>query len=161
MRKAICPLLSAFSVCLDFFSYRIRFVKSVVLTVVYENCHTYVAYRFKNKYTLKSYLYQRKYVHRLNTYFVHIIYVLDYICLSQAGIDTEMLTIALEPEAAALYVKHLPVQRRVDGKEGDVFQTFSPGSKYIVVDAGGSFQISLTQSYIIHSRLANNLGIMN
>lgn len=57
--------------------------------------------------------------------------------LTQAGIDTEMLTIALEPEAAAIYIKHLPVERRVDGKEGDVFQTFSSGSKYIVVDAGG------------------------
>lgn len=51
--------------------------------------------------------------------------------LTQAGIDTEMLTIALEPEAAAIYIKQL------DGKEGDVFQTFSSGSKYIVVDAGG------------------------
>lgn len=57
--------------------------------------------------------------------------------VTQAGIDTDMLTIALEPEAAALYVKHLPVERSVDGKKGDVFQTFSSGSKYIVVDAGG------------------------
>lgn len=48
-----------------------------------------------------------------------------------------MLTIALEPEVAANYIKHLPVEKRVDGKEGDVFQTFSPVSKYIVVDAGG------------------------
>ncbi|XP_056000508.1 heat shock 70 kDa protein 12A-like [Ostrea edulis] len=55
----------------------------------------------------------------------------------QAGIDSKMLTIALEPEAAALFVKHVPVERRVDGKAGDGFQTFSPGSKYIVVDAGG------------------------
>lgn len=55
----------------------------------------------------------------------------------KAGIDSDMLTIALEPEAAALYVKHLPVERRVDGKRGDEFHTFSPGSKYIVVDAGG------------------------
>lgn len=52
-----------------------------------------------------------------------------------------MLTIALEPEAAALYVKHLPVDKRIDGKEGDMFQTFSPGSKYIVVDAGGLLSI--------------------
>lgn len=52
-----------------------------------------------------------------------------------------MLTIALEPEAAALYVKHLPVERRVDSIEGGVFQTFSPGSKYIVVDAGGLLYI--------------------
>lgn len=55
----------------------------------------------------------------------------------EAGIDSKMLTIVLEPEAAATFVKHLPVERRVDGQEGDVFQTFSSGSKYIVVDAGG------------------------
>lgn len=48
-----------------------------------------------------------------------------------------MLTIALEPEAAALFVKHLPVERKVDGKRGDGFKTFAPGSSYIVVDAGG------------------------
>lgn len=51
--------------------------------------------------------------------------------------DNDMLTIALEPEAAALYVKHLPLERNVDGKKGDAFQTFSPGSKYIILDAGG------------------------
>ena len=55
----------------------------------------------------------------------------------QAGIDSNMLTIALEPEAAAIYVKHLPVDRRLDGEGGDLFRTFAPGSKYIVVDAGG------------------------
>lgn len=48
-----------------------------------------------------------------------------------------MLTIVLEPKAAATFVKHLPVERRVDGQEGDVFKTFAPGTKYIVVDAGG------------------------
>ena len=48
-----------------------------------------------------------------------------------------MLTIALEPEAAAIFVKHLPVDRRLDGEGGDLFKTFAPGSKYIVVDAGG------------------------
>ncbi|XP_061186444.1 heat shock 70 kDa protein 12A-like [Saccostrea echinata] len=53
------------------------------------------------------------------------------------SIDSEMLTIALEPEAAALFVKHLPVEKKIDGKEGESFQTFAPGSKYIVVDAGG------------------------
>lgn len=36
-----------------------------------------------------------------------------------------------------MYVKHLPVERRLEGEVGDVFKTFSPGSKYIVVDAGG------------------------
>ena len=50
-----------------------------------------------------------------------------------------MLTIALEPEAAAIFVKHLPVDRRFDGEGGDLFKTFAPGSKYIVVDAGGMY----------------------
>nr|XP_022297580.1 heat shock 70 kDa protein 12A-like [Crassostrea virginica] len=54
-----------------------------------------------------------------------------------AGIDSNMLTIALEPEAAAVYVKHLPVDKRLDGEGGDLLRTFAPGSKYIVVDAGG------------------------
>ena len=49
------------------------------------------------------------------------------------------MTIALEPEAAALFVKHLSVDRQLDGKGGDLFRTFAPGSKYIVVDAGGMF----------------------
>ncbi|XP_022297241.2 heat shock 70 kDa protein 12A-like [Crassostrea virginica] len=51
----------------------------------------------------------------------------------EAGIDTNDLTIALEPEAAALFVKHIQLKE----KGGDLFQTFAPGSKYIVVDAGG------------------------
>lgn len=48
-----------------------------------------------------------------------------------------MLTIALEPEAAALYVKHLPVEKRLDENNKEALQAFAPGSKYIVVDAGG------------------------
>nr|XP_022298993.1 heat shock 70 kDa protein 12A-like isoform X1 [Crassostrea virginica] len=55
----------------------------------------------------------------------------------EAGIDTDILTIALESEAAALFVKHLSIDRQLDGKGGDLFRTFVPGSKYIVVDAGG------------------------
>lgn len=55
----------------------------------------------------------------------------------KAGIDPGMLTIALEPEAAALYVKHLPVEKRLDTNKEMVLQAFAPGSKYIVVDAGG------------------------
>ncbi|XP_078341039.1 heat shock 70 kDa protein 12A-like [Crassostrea virginica] len=55
----------------------------------------------------------------------------------QAGIDTNSLTIALEPEAAALFVKHLSVDRQLHGKCRDLIRTFAPGSKYIVVDAGG------------------------
>ena len=49
------------------------------------------------------------------------------------------MTIALEPEAAALFVKHLSVDRQLDEEGGDLFRTFAPGSKYIVVDAGGMY----------------------
>lgn len=49
-----------------------------------------------------------------------------------------MLTIALEPEVAALFVKYVPVDKRVDGKVGEGFKTFASGSKYIVIDAGGT-----------------------
>lgn len=48
-----------------------------------------------------------------------------------------MLTIALEPEAAALYVKDLPVEKRICENKSVDFETFAPGSKYIVVDVGG------------------------
>lgn len=54
-----------------------------------------------------------------------------------------MLTIALEPEAAALFVKYLPVERKVDGNDKEVLQAFAAGSKYIVVDAGGQYIILL------------------
>lgn len=36
--------------------------------------------------------------------------------------DNDMLTIALEPEAVALYVKHLPLERNVDGKKAMLFK---------------------------------------
>ena len=52
------------------------------------------------------------------------------------------MTIALEPEAAAMYVKHLPVERRLEGEGGDLLRTFAPGSKYIVVDAGGKITVT-------------------
>jgi hypothetical protein len=41
------------------------------------------------------------------------------------------LKIALEPEAAALFCKYLPIEKR-----GNNFQK---GSKYMVIDAGGMF----------------------
>ena len=61
-----------------------------------------------------------------------------------------MLTIALEPEAAAIFVKHLPVDRRLDGEGGDLFKTFAPGSKYIVVDAGGMYAMMWLRQGVQH-----------
>ncbi|XP_061165022.1 heat shock 70 kDa protein 12B-like [Saccostrea echinata] len=55
----------------------------------------------------------------------------------RAGISGDQLLIALEPEAASLYCKHLPVERLQS--EGGVqgFGAFSKGSKYLVLDCGG------------------------
>ncbi|CAC5416129.1 unnamed protein product [Mytilus coruscus] len=54
-----------------------------------------------------------------------------------AGIPNSRLILALEPEAASIYCKNLPVDRIVcpDGKS--VLEVFSPGTKYLILDAGG------------------------
>ena len=56
----------------------------------------------------------------------------------QAGIDTHRLCLALEPEAASLICRYLRmnVQRGLEQKS-DVMMTFTPGTKYLVLDAGG------------------------
>ncbi|KAL3878917.1 hypothetical protein ACJMK2_031243 [Sinanodonta woodiana] len=54
----------------------------------------------------------------------------------QAGISNKQLLIALEPEAAALYCRHIPLElKEFDGTSSIV--PLSPGTRYIVVDAGG------------------------
>ena len=46
--------------------------------------------------------------------------------------------IALEPEAASLHCRHLPDTNFVGYKDNGVNKpTFEPGTKYLVVDAGG------------------------
>ena len=52
----------------------------------------------------------------------------------QAGIDGSNLSLALEPEAASLFCKFLPTEK-IGGGSG--VSCFRPGSKYIVLDAGG------------------------
>ncbi|KAL5012749.1 hypothetical protein ScPMuIL_011300 [Solemya velum] len=54
----------------------------------------------------------------------------------KAGINGDALEIALEPEAASIYCRHIPLQRTEKGGKVSV-ETFSPGSKYLVLDAGG------------------------
>ncbi|CAC5415252.1 unnamed protein product [Mytilus coruscus] len=48
----------------------------------------------------------------------------------KAGIDD--LIISLEPEAASLFCKYMPIEKGTDD-----FKTFQPGNKYIVLDCGG------------------------
>ncbi|XP_069131206.1 heat shock 70 kDa protein 12B-like [Argopecten irradians] len=50
-----------------------------------------------------------------------------------AGINGDNLKMALEPEAASLYCKYLPLERKGEGG----MKAFTSGSKYVVLDAGG------------------------
>ncbi|XP_052794101.1 heat shock 70 kDa protein 12B-like [Mya arenaria] len=54
----------------------------------------------------------------------------------KAGIEGHRLSLALEPEAASMFCKHLPVAR-YEGKGQREISCFKPGSKYLVLDAGG------------------------
>lgn len=58
-----------------------------------------------------------------------------FTCL-QAGISTERLTLALEPEAASIFCQALLATQGPGGdmSHADISAT---GSRYIVVDAGG------------------------
>ncbi|XP_033742556.1 heat shock 70 kDa protein 12B-like [Pecten maximus] len=50
----------------------------------------------------------------------------------EAGIPNNQLQLSLEPEAASLYCKHLPVNVK-----SDQFTVFKSGYRYMVLDAGG------------------------
>ena len=45
--------------------------------------------------------------------------------------------ICLEPEAASLFCKHLPVDKMAGSEAG--FNAFKQGTKYMVIDAGGKY----------------------
>ncbi|XP_021367114.1 heat shock 70 kDa protein 12B-like [Mizuhopecten yessoensis] len=51
----------------------------------------------------------------------------------KAGLDKRQLILCLEPEAASVFCKHIPVGKRVFGDRVE----FQAGSKYMVIDAGG------------------------
>ena len=56
--------------------------------------------------------------------------------------------IALEPEAASIYCQHLPVEK-LEGSNS--ISAFQPGSKYLVLDAGGTVEdfFQSIQSFIM------------
>ncbi|KAL3880726.1 hypothetical protein ACJMK2_032943 [Sinanodonta woodiana] len=66
-----------------------------------------------------------------------------------AGINGDQLMIALEPEAASMFCKHLPVDR-ISGAPDTGISVFSPGTKYLVLDAGGG-----TVDITVHEVLAD------
>lgn len=57
----------------------------------------------------------------------------------QAGIPKNCLLISLEPEAASIYCQYLPTEKFSGIESG--FTMTDVGTKYMVVDLGGMFQI--------------------
>ncbi|XP_069129241.1 heat shock 70 kDa protein 12A-like [Argopecten irradians] len=55
----------------------------------------------------------------------------------KAGMLSDKLLLALEPEAAAMYCKHIHVNVSADWDGSKTLSNFRPGTKYMVVDAGG------------------------
>ena len=59
----------------------------------------------------------------------------------QAGIKGSNLSIALEPECAAIYCSQLPRdQLQIEGDKGKLKYVAEPGSVVMVVDMGGMVQ---------------------
>ena len=54
----------------------------------------------------------------------------------EGGIQSDKLTIALEPEAASIFCRYLPLDRFEDSG-GENIAKYPPGTKYMVLDAGG------------------------
>lgn len=69
---------------------------------------------------------------------------------NDAGIESEQLTICLEPEAASLYCQMLPMSR-LQGPDANVALkgnvSFMMGSKYMIIDLGGG-----TADITVHER---------
>lgn len=88
-------------------------------------------------------------ISHLVVFWIHIF--VDHACLTnftyvnafllyliKAGINNDNLTIALEPEAASMYCKNIPLVQ-LTNKEFDIF---SKGNQYLILDAGGMHYIS-------------------
>lgn len=55
----------------------------------------------------------------------------------QAGIDGKQLTLALEPEAAAIYCKENAVKAETESGKSKDLSAFSPGEQFLLLDLGG------------------------
>lgn len=54
----------------------------------------------------------------------------------QAGIDDTLLSLAYEPEAAAIYCRDIIIQKKTDGEDYSM-ASLDPGEKFLVLDCGG------------------------
>ena len=61
--------------------------------------------------------------------------LLLFLLFFQADLNTEKVKLALEPEAASVFSRYLPTERRDDKTD---IATFPIGTQYLVLDAGGN-----------------------
>ncbi|KAH3820948.1 hypothetical protein DPMN_122700 [Dreissena polymorpha] len=54
----------------------------------------------------------------------------------EAGIEIGHLSLALEPEAASIYCRHIKMSREENSTGADI-STFQPDTRYLICDAGG------------------------
>lgn len=67
----------------------------------------------------------------------------------KTGIETDNLSLALEPECAAVYCQHGELVKD-EGKRNSALRSFRPGSKFMVVDLGGG-TVDITVSEVLES----------
>ena len=70
-------------------------------------------------------------------FFTIILKCVDQILFCQGGIPNSRLILALEPEAASIYCKNLPVDRTLSTGGRSTLDAFAPGTQYLILDAGG------------------------
>lgn len=58
------------------------------------------------------------------------------------------MTLALEPEAASMYCRKIPVGVKEDDDGGKTIAAMEVGSKYVVLDQGGKFTVNVTPYHI-------------
>lgn len=86
-------------------------------------------------------------------------YYLKHCCISifdavKAGILSNQLTLALEPEAAAVYCKEITTRRAKDADYEIALATFSPGESFILVDCGGNLSFFYRKSQVFSQATA-------
>ncbi|KAK3099413.1 hypothetical protein FSP39_004047 [Pinctada imbricata] len=74
----------------------------------------------------------------------------------QGGILDNQLQFALEPEAASVYLKEVPVERTQTVTKEAALRAFPPGTKYLVLDLGGG-TIDITARMVVDDRTLREL----
>ncbi|KAJ8297634.1 hypothetical protein KUTeg_024165 [Tegillarca granosa] len=78
------------------------------------------------------------------------------VAAEEAGIPSDQLVIALEPEAASVYAKDVNVKREQTEDEQLILSPYDPGTKFMVVDLGGG-TVDITVREVMKDRTLKEL----